>query len=146
MTTKLNGLGRLWAVGAATALLAACAAAQPAGLGSGPGFGMGQHGPGYGRGPGSGMGWQGQGAHPGPGGPGYHMGRGQGAAGALLTSDEWQAHRDKMHAATTYDECKVALAEHIAVIEQRAKERGLVARGPNAYACDRMKERGFFKE
>lgn len=136
MTMRLNLLGRWSAIGAATALLAACAAAQPAGSGSGPGFGM-QYGPGHGRGPGHGMAGQ---------GPGVHMGRGQGAAGALLTSDEWQAHRDKMHAATTYDECKVALAEHIATIEQRAKERGVAARGPNAYACDRMKERGFFKQ
>lgn len=142
MTTKLIGLGRLSAVGAATAVLAACAAAQPAGPVGGPGFGRGQHGPAYGHGPGYGMGWQGPGSHP---GPGYHMGRGQGAAAALLTDDEWQAHRAKMHAATTYDECKAALGEHLSLIEKRAKERGVVARGPNPAACDRMNERGFFK-
>lgn len=50
-----------------------------------------------------------------------------------------------MRVAKTYDECKAIQAAHHAVIETRAKEKGVTLALPRHNACDQMKARGFLK-
>ncbi len=100
-------------------------------------------------------------AQPGPGG-GPGMGPGQGrvhkAKGPrfqfnkdntygwnLMSAEERTAHRNAMLAAKTYDECKAVQDERHALMETRAKEKGVTLRGPRQNACDRMKARGLLK-
>lgn len=135
------------ALGLGAALAAAAAWAAPGGgpygcgvnapaatgcVGAGPGYGAGGMGPGmgYGRGPGYGGGGMGMGYGGGPGGE------------ALLTSEERAAHRDRMHAVKTVAECKAAMDEHRALLEARAKERGVALPAPRVDACERMALRG----
>jgi hypothetical protein len=131
----------------AIAVAASFALAQPGGWGYGPGPGCGNvaadggcpMGPGQGRGqgmgPGAGYG-MGMGMGPGAGGRG-------GAGAALLTPEERTAFRDTMHATKTVEACRAAVAEHRALIEQRAKEKGVTApAGPRMDPCERMKARG----
>ena len=121
------------------ATLSASALAQP-GQGMGPGGGMGP-----GMGPGGGMG---------PGmGPGMGGGRGMRfdfnkdntPGWSLMTPEERTAHREKMLAAKTPEECKAVQEEHHKQMAARAKEKGQTLRGPRQNACDRMKARGFYK-
>ena len=64
---------------------------------------------------------------------------------SLMSTEERTAHRDKMLAAKTYDECKALQDEQHQAMEARAKEKGKTLRGPRRNACDSMKTRGFFK-
>lgn len=64
---------------------------------------------------------------------------------AMMTAEEHVAHRDRMFAAKTYEECKVVQVEHRKEMEARAKEKGVTLRAPRQLACDRMKARGLFK-
>jgi len=108
--------------------------------------------PGPGMGPGGGMG---PGMGPGGGGMGPGMGGGRGMrfdfnksntpGWSLMTPEERAAHRDKMLAAKTPEECKAVQEEHHKQMEARAKEKGQTLRGPRQNACDRMKARGFYK-
>ena len=103
---------------------------------------------------------------PGPGGgtgmgPGTGMGAGMGRSGGktrrfgfnkdntpgwtLMSAEERSAHRDKMLAAKSYDECKALQEEQHQAMEARAKEQGKTLRGPRRNACENMKARGFFK-
>ena len=83
------------------------------------------------------------GAGAGPGaGPGGAAGRGP----ALMNEEERNAHHAKMHSLASYDECKAYMADFGAQMQERAKEQGRAMRGPNPQACDRMKERGAFKQ
>lgn len=117
------------------ATLSASALAQP-GQGMGPGGGMGP-----GMGPGGGM------------GPGMGGGRGMRfdfnkdntPGWSLMTPEERTAHREKMLAAKTPEECKAVQEEHHKQMAARAKEKGQTLRGPRQNACDRMKSRGFYK-
>ena len=101
-------------------------------------------------------------AQPGPGGgPGMGPGAGPAARGgkamrfnfnkdntagwSLMSAEERTAHRDKMLAVKTYDECKAVQDEQHKLMEARAKEKGKTLRGPRQNSCDRMKARGFFK-
>jgi hypothetical protein len=63
----------------------------------------------------------------------------------LMTPAERTEFQTKMRAAKTYDECKAILAEHHAVMEARAKEKGVTLNAPRYNACDQMKARGFLK-
>jgi hypothetical protein len=63
----------------------------------------------------------------------------------LMTPAERTEFQTKMHAAKTYDECKAIQAEHHAVMEARAKEKGVTLNAPRYNACDQMKARGFLK-
>jgi hypothetical protein len=62
-----------------------------------------------------------------------------------MTAEERSAHRDKMLAAKTYDECKAMQDEHYKAMEERAKEKGVTLPAPRQNGCDRMKARGLFK-
>jgi hypothetical protein len=113
------------------AALAAPVLAQP-----GPGGGMGP-----GMGPGGGMG-------PGMGGGRgmrYQFNKDNTPGWSLMTPEERAAHREKMLAAKSYEECKAAQEEHHRQMEARAREKGQTLPAPRVNACDRMKARGFYK-
>lgn len=101
-----------------------------------------QPGPGPGGGPGMG---------PGPGrgqkarGPRFQFNRDNTYGWTLMSAQERTAHRDKMLAARTYDECKAVQDEQHALMEARAKEKGTTLRGPRQNSCDVMKARGLLK-
>ena len=81
-----------------------------------------------------------QGAGPGAGqraGKGQGGGPMRGPAADLLTSEEMVAHRNAMRAAKTVDECKALQAEHRALLETRAKDKGISLPVPRANACER---------
>jgi hypothetical protein len=115
-----------WTIAAAVALAltASLSTAQP-------GFG-----PGAGKAPGAGP----QGGPRAPAfGPRYTQGW------SMMSAEERNAHRDRMLAAKTVDECKAALDEQRRTIEARAKERGVaVPRGPRTDMCQIMQRRGRF--
>ena len=107
-----------------------------------------QCGPGMrgGKGPGTGPG-MGQRGHSQAGsmGPGMHFSQRNTAGWNLMTAEERNAHREKMMAVKSYDECKsVQAAQHVAM-EARAKEKGVSLPQPRSNGCDRMKARGMFK-
>jgi Spy/CpxP family protein refolding chaperone len=117
------------------ATLSTSVLAQP-GQGMGPGGGMGP-----GMGPGGGMGGMG------PGGRGmrFDFNKDNTPGWSLMTPEERTAHREKMLAAKTPEECKAIQEEHHKQMSERAKEKGQALRGPRQNACDRMKARGFYK-
>ena len=128
---KLRYIALLAALGAS---LASPVFAQPAsGQGMGPGSGMG---------PGAGMG-------PGPGGGAkgmqYSLNKDNTWGYKLMSPEERTAHRDKMRASRTYDECKALQQENHQAMEVRAKEKGQTLPTPGTNGCDRMKANGFFK-
>jgi len=143
---KLRHIALLAVLGAS---LASPAFSQPAGgQGMGP---CGQQGQGPGMGPGAGMGpcaGQGHGAGMGPGG-----GKGMQFSAnkdntwgyQLMSPEERTAHRDKMRATRTHDECKALQEEHHKAMEVRAKEKGATLPAPRNNGCDRMKARGYVK-
>jgi hypothetical protein len=120
---------------AATAAFAAPGGGYGPGPGSGPGAGCApdqQCGKGYGPGNGNGAG-NGRG-----GGGGMH--------GTLMTEEERDAHRQKMHSFTTVGECNAYFDEHRALLIARAREQGIEpGPGPRMSPCDRMEKRGFLK-
>lgn len=88
------------------------------------------------------MGGQGKG---GSSGPGMRFSQRNTAGWNLMTAEERNAHREKMMAVKSYDECKsVQVAQHSAM-EARAKEKGVSLPQPRSNGCDRMKARGMFK-
>ena len=104
---------------------------------------MAQTGPGGGGGGGGGMG----------GGPCMQGGAGGGGGGmrfnqkntpgwTLMTQEERTEMQNKMRAVKTYDECKQLQTEHRALMEARAKEKGVTLREPRQNGCDRMKAKG----
>ena len=106
--------------------------AQP-GPGGGPGVG-----PGAGVGPASGKG-------PAAKRPRFQFNRDNTYGWKLMTAQERAAHRGKMLAAKTYDECKAVQGEQHALMEARAKEKGATLPAPRQNGCDRMKARGLLK-
>lgn len=118
------------------ASLSASVLAQP-GPGMGPGGGMGP-----GMGPGGGMG---PGMGPGGRGMRFEFNKDNTPGWSLMTPEERTAHREKMLAAKTPEECKAIQEEHHKQMSERAKEKGQTLRGPRQNACDRMKARGFYK-
>lgn len=83
------------------------------------------------------------------GGPGkgrmMEFGPDDAAGWSMMTTEERQAHRDKMHSFKSLDECKAYMAEHAKLMESRAKDRNLKHTGPRENACERMQQRGWFK-
>ena len=128
---KLSHIALIALLGASVALPVY---AQP---GSGPGGGPGM-GPGAGMGPGPGRGTKAK-------GPRFQFNRDNTYGWALMSAQERTAHRDKMLAAKTYDECKAVQDEQHALMEARAKERGKTLPAPRQNGCDRMKARGLLK-
>jgi len=62
-----------------------------------------------------------------------------------MTPEERTAHRDKMRSLKTYDECKTVQSSQHALMETRAKEKGVTLPEPRYNVCDRMKDRGILK-
>ena len=60
----------------------------------------------------------------------------------LMTQEERTEMQGKMRALKTYDECKPLQTEHRALMEARAKEKGVNLREPCHNGCDRMKAKG----
>lgn len=63
----------------------------------------------------------------------------------LMTPAERSEFQTRMRAAKTYDECKAIQAEHRAMVEARAQEKGVTLNTPRHNACDQMQARGFLK-
>lgn len=83
---------------------------------------------------------------PGPGGGGrFNFDKSNVPGWSLMTQEERTEHQNKMHSFKTYDECKAYQQEHHALMQERAKEKGVSLPAPRANACDRMKARGFIK-
>ena len=53
----------------------------------------------------------------------------------LMTPKERDAHRDAMRGARNYEDCRKALDEHRALMQQRAQEKGVSLRTPRRDAC-----------
>jgi hypothetical protein len=62
----------------------------------------------------------------------------------LMTPEEQNAHRTKMHTLKSMDECKAYTAEHHAAMEARAKEKGVTLPAMRSN-CERMQARGMIK-
>ena len=60
----------------------------------------------------------------------------------LMTQEERTEMQGKMRTVKTYDECKQLQTEHRALMEARAKEKGVTLREPRQNGCDRMKAKG----
>jgi len=101
-----------------------------------------------GSGPGAGTG-AGMGPHPGKGPPAaaprYQFNKDNTYGWTLMSAQEQTAHRDKMLAAKTYDECKAVQVEQHILMQARATEKGATLPAPRQNACDRMKARGLLK-
>lgn len=89
-------------------------------------------------------------AQPGPG-MGGGMGRGMRFSQdntpgwTLMTPAEQAAHREKMLSMQTYADCKAYQTEHRAVMEARARERGVTLPAARQPGCERMQARGLLK-
>ena len=64
----------------------------------------------------------------------------------LMTPEERVEHQNKMRGFKTYDECKAYQDEHHALMEARAKEKGVtLPTKPRRYGCDNLKAHGYLK-
>lgn len=63
----------------------------------------------------------------------------------LMTAEEQNTHRTKMHSLKTMDECMAYIAEHHTAMEARAKEKGTTLPAMRSNNCQRMQARGFIK-
>lgn len=102
-----------------------------------------QTGPGAGAGAGAGGGMGNGPCMKGGGGMRHNQGNTPGWS--LMTSEEQTEWRSKMRSVKTYDECKQLQTEHRALIEARAKEKGVTLNQPRQNACDRMKAKGLIQ-
>lgn len=141
---------RLVQVALLGAALAAPAMAQMGpgmggGWGGGPGIqgAMGGQGGWHGMGPGGGRGMMGRGM--GPGGGGMMANQNVARGWQLMTPEERTAQQIKMRAVKTYDECKAVQGEHRALMETRAKEKGVSVFTPRGNPCDNLKARGLIQ-
>ncbi len=81
------------------------------------------------------------GARPGPGprpggAMGPRFGRDYTPGWSMMTPQERDAHRERMHSARNAEECRQALDEHRKLMQERAKERGIASMpGPRRDAC-----------
>jgi hypothetical protein len=144
-TSTLKNLTLIALFGAVLAAPAMAQQGQGMGQGMGQGPGMQNSAPGQGMGPGMGFGG-------GRGGKGNRGGR-QGMrfnqnttpGWALMTQQEQTDHRIKMRATKTFDECTALQTEHRAVMESRAKEKGVQLRAPRRNVCETWKAQGVIK-
>ena len=144
-TSTLKNLTLIALFGAVLAAPAMAQQGQGMGQGMGQGPGMQTSAPGQGMGPGMGFGG-------GRGGKGNRGGR-QGMrfnqnttpGWALMTQQEQTDHRIKMRATKTFDECTALQTEHRAVMESRAKEKGVQLRAPRRNVCEAWKAQGVIK-
>jgi len=82
----------------------------------------------------------GPGAGPRSMGPGARWGKDFTPGWSLMTPAEQQQHRDKMHSAKTYEECKAYRDQHHEQMVARAKEKGrTLPAQPRRDACAGLK-------
>ena len=79
------------------------------------------------------------------GGRGMQFNQGNTPGWSLMTPEERAANQARMREVKTYDECKLAQAEHRSLMETRAKEKGISLPVPRQNGCDNMKARGIIK-
>ena len=79
------------------------------------------------------------------GGRGMHFNQNNMAGWTLMTPEERTSQQIKMRAVKTYDECKAVQTEQHALMETRAKEKGVTLPIPRQNGCDVMKTRGLIK-
>ena len=82
----------------------------------------------------------------GPGGKGrYAWGQGTTPGWTLMTTQEQSEWQTKMRSVKTLGECNTLRDEHRALMETRAKEKGVQLPAPRQNGCDVMQARGFIK-
>lgn len=64
---------------------------------------------------------------------------------SLMTTQERDAHRDKMHTFKTVDECRAYHDDHVKLMDARAKEQGKSFKPFRGDPCTTMQKRGFMK-
>ena len=65
---------------------------------------------------------------------------------SMMTPQERQEHHDKMLSAKTPEECKAYYDEHVKLMQERAKDKGLAFRPGRGNACAMMQRRGFWSK
>ena len=127
------------------ALAAPVMAQQGQGMGAGQGPGVQNSAPGQGMGPGASQrGGRGGKANKG-GRQGMRFNQNTTPGWALMTQQEQTDHRIKMRATKTFDECTALQTEHRAVMESRAKEKGVQLQAPRKNVCEAWKAQGLIK-
>ena len=132
---KISKISSLYVAG--LFFLTAAALAQP-GMGAGPGPGPGA---GSGAGPGAGGG-------SGPGSGAYRsmqFDENNASGWSLMTSQERRQYHERMMASKTFDECLGIQKQQHEQMMTRAKSQGTNLSSPRQNACERMRERDFYK-
>lgn len=137
MTFKSMTLIALLGAALAAPVLAQGGAGMGGGMGGGPGMMQGS-------GAGGGMG-MGPGARGGRGGRAMMFNQNNTRGWSLMTAEERNAFQFQMREVKTYEECQLAQSQHRAVMEARAKEKGVNLMTPRMNGCDNMKARGWIK-
>ena len=142
----MNTLKNLTLVALLGAALAAPVMAQQGqGMGAGQGPGVQNSAPGQGMGPGMGQrGGRGGKANKG-GRQSMRFNQNNTPGWTLMSQQEQTDHRIKMRATKTFDECTALQGEHRAVMESRAKEKGVQLQAPRKNVCEVWKTQGLIK-
>ena len=144
----MNTLKNLTLVALFVAALAAPVMAQQwQGMGGGAGQGPGVQNSAPGQGTGPGMGQRGgRGGKANKGGrQGMRFNQNNTPGWTLMSQQEQTDHRIKMRATKTFDECTALQGEHRAVMESRAKEKGVQLQAPRKNVCEVWKTQGLIK-
>ncbi len=127
------------------ALAAPVMAQQGQGMGAGQGPGVQNSAPGQGMGPGASQrGGRGGKANKG-GRQSMRFNQNNTPGWTLMSQQEQTDHRITMRATKTFDECTALQGEHRAVMESRAKEKGVQLQAPRRYVCEAWKAQGLIK-
>ena len=127
------------------ALAAPVMAQQGQGMGAGQGPGVQNSAPGQGMGPGASQrGGRGGKANKG-GRQSMRFNQNTTPGWTLMSQQEQTDHRIKMRATKTFDECTALQGEHRAVMESRAKEKGVQLQAPRKNVCEAWKAQGLIK-
>ena len=127
------------------ALAAPVMAQQGQGMGAGQGPGVQNSAPGQGMGPGASQrGGRGGKANKG-GRQSMRFNQNTTPGWSLMSQQEQTDHRIKMRATKTFDECTALQGEHRAVMESRAKEKGVQLQAPRKNVCEAWKAQGLIK-
>lgn len=124
---KISKISSLYAVG--LFFLTAVALAQP-GMGAGSGAGPGASGS-----PGAGSGYY----------RSMQFDENNATGWSLMTNQEKRQYRERMMASKTFDECLGIQKQNHEQMMTRAKSQGVNLSSPRQNACERMRERDFYK-
>ena len=146
-TSTLRNLALAALFGAALASPVMAQQGQGMGPGMGQGPGMQNSAPGQGMGMGPGMGQRGgRGGKANKGGrQGMRFNQNNTPGWTLMTQQEQTDHRIKMRATKTFEECTALQSEHRALMESRAKEKGVQLQAPRKNVCEAWKAQGVIK-